>query len=1499
MSFPLPGCSTKLTPMPPLDWSNLRPLDGSQQNAFEELCCQLLRAEPVAGSATVVRKGRPDAGVEIYRRLPDGEEYGLQAKFFRQSPNAGQWAQIDKSVRIALEKHPRLTHYRVCLPLDRSDGRIDGTESMMDKWNTRVEKWEGWAAERGITVNFDYVGESELIGFLSRDSNRGRVRFWFGGTAFSEEWFRRRAAEKIAALKGRYLPAAHIDVRGVEHLIDGLVLGGGFYRIVEGRRDVLLDTSVGLCFADVPSGAEPAAEALRRAADEVTAELQCVLADRGSEDEFESAWANLRDLCGTCHERAGRYSTEIQRAFDEVAPDDAHNRLRSAEVQLSHLSAALFAAVNLPEEFAAATGRVAVLCGEAGSGKSHAFGRIADVRTRAGLPTVLLLGNEFRLGTVWGAAAEQLGLGDCELDEFLAALDAAAETGRCRALLLIDALNESDGRKQWATQLPQLVAAVRRYPRVALAVSVRSSYRDFVLGEGEVARDVVEREHPGFSGDRREAARSLFRHYGVTPDAPPLEPEFDNPLFVHLFCRAAVAAGGRLSNVPCLSDAVRLILDAVDEALSGEGLLGTDPRSRVVNRAAAALSARMAESHARNFLRREEAESVLNGLLPRDRYPDSLLFHLISQGVLREDVFYGGVEPVEVVSFQYERHGDLLIAEQLVDGAGGVAGVRRSLDGGRLRELLDDGPAFERSGLLEALCVAVPERLGAELHELAPHLRDRPGARAAFLNSLVWRRRDVVGEDAVGLTDELVAAAVADGSTAYAVQRRDEVLDTLVRVSASETHPFNGDYLHRVLWALPMAERDTVWSTFLHRRHRRGTGDDPLIEWALAEDPHERSREAVARLVLETLGWYLTTPCRPVRDRATMALVNLCDGRSDRVLFLLARFAGVDDPYVAERIHAVACGVALRSDDPHFAGVLAEAVFGRVFATDHPPAHLLLRDYARGVVERAVHLGAALTFDPAAARPPHRSEWSDEEAARLPAWHEFETAHDPQAFGSLYASLEWGDFATYTLGPYGGGARAWTAAPHPPEESNAARSTADLPPGFAARFDEIDPADPDGLEKLLAVLDSLTDAEREVHEAAVQRSGEEVAEEERAHRLPEDFAPRWIFRRVLELGWTPERFGEFDGGSRYGEFGDGRLDTRRPERMGKKYQWIAFHELLARVTDHRPYRHEYGRTVRYDTPCDTGFQRDIDPTCPLIGTRSRRDPSPPGWWVGEDHAGNFGRPGDADAWIADASDVPRDEPHLLTTDPHGTRWLSLDSFRSWHSDDRLPSGGTVRREVWLMVRGYLLPKEHAEAALQWATGQDFFGRWMPEPRPLGTDLFLRELYWSPAYRGAIDPAETPGVQGETNAGTDRPFPCPLLVTASEFLWEASGGDCSVEESISIRVPGPKLAGDLSLRCGGVDGTFVDRSGTVAAQDPSAVGGGPGALLLRRDVAERYLAENDSGLLWTVIGEKHAYFTGGGASGPAARHWLSISGAYLLTPAGPDGVRDPSLNRYHG
>lgn len=92
-----------------------------------------------------------------------------------------------------------------------------------------------------------------------------------------------------------------------------------------------------------------------------------------------------------------------------------------------------------------------ILRGAAGTGKTHLLCDLARQRISAGRPTVLLLGQRFVSNEVpWSQALQQLDLPGLSAEEFVGALEAAAQAAGSRALLIIDAINEGAGRKRGA-----------------------------------------------------------------------------------------------------------------------------------------------------------------------------------------------------------------------------------------------------------------------------------------------------------------------------------------------------------------------------------------------------------------------------------------------------------------------------------------------------------------------------------------------------------------------------------------------------------------------------------------------------------------------------------------------------------------------------------------------------------------------------------------------------------------------------------------------------------------------------------------------------------------------------------------------------------------------------------------------------------------------------------------------------------------------------------------
>lgn len=356
-------------------------------------------------------------------------------------------------------------------------------------------------------------------------------------------------------------------------------------------------------------------------------------------------------------------------------------------------------------------------------------------------------------------------------------------------------------------------------------------------------------------------------------------------------------------------------------------------------------------------------------------------------------------------------------------------------------------------------------------------------------------------------------------------------------------------------------------------------------------------------------------------------------------------------------------------------------------------------------------------------------------------------------------------------------------------------------------------------------------------------------------------AERAVFDRVLELGWTPERFREIDKGRSGGH--DGVV-----ERVGKKYQWIGFNEILGRIADHHAVKPSWGdEEPRPYAYAEQLVWRDIDPT---VLVRKQRTPSTQERpWFSSVEARY--PPGIADDYPADMSGVPDPLDLIAVSDASGVPWLVLVSNPNWEQPlpPEIEALHAPQLDVWMQLHAYLVPLRDATAMCEWAKGRDWFGRWMPEAAEAHNVLLSahpEDPEWS-AADGIVD-------WWEVRAG--GPQPTELLQCAAWYGGTGTSRDASAEEETSGYVPSRRLM-DLVGLSRGVDFAWNDASG-LAVCDPSVVSGGPAALVMRRDLLPR-LADAGLTIFWTVLigNELHR---DDHTSGDDYR-WVSASASYIV------------------
>jgi len=1179
--------------------------------------------------------------------------------------------------------------------------------------------------------------------------------------------------------------------------------------------------------------------------------------------------------------------------------------------------------------------------GEAGMGKTHLFCDVAIRRVRKDAPTILLLGEGFAADEPWSQIFKLLGLHFTGPDEFLGALQAAAEASDKKVLILIDALNEGPQRYNWQKHLAGMIERISGYPLVSFAFGVRSSYEPIIVPENLGGPNPPRLWHTGFSGIEFDAAEKIFLHYGINfPSTPLLLPEFSNPQFLILFCRGLSNLG--IHDIrPGVSGRTAIyeyFLNSVNSKLSRPEYLDFDPKSRPVFKAIEALSETMAETGA-SQISRLQANDLFNRILPDRGYDKSLLRHLISEGMLKEE-YDGKNAPDEVVRFTYERLGEYLIVRYLLGtiinraqpnpGSNTESVIEKGLGALFQRYFPDEHSMWRNKGLLESYFIQIPELLKREVFDLFPALQESQAAWEAFWQSVPWR-------------DE---KSLTEGTRTYIetnLGTDDAALDTLLTLSTRPGHPYNADYLYGYLNDMPMPERDRSWSIYLYENYDHESPVDSILKWAWARSTAEHIDDDSARLAALVLSWFFTTSHRFLRDRASKAMVNLLSTRSGILEKVITTFKDVDDPYVSERLFAAAYGCAIRGIDRAKLESLAHLTYDLVFRHNRPPAHILLRDYARGVIETALIRGIQFRGDEKKIRPPYSSPWlksfpSDDDLKKLS-----EAARKPGSDGrsvghlrhSIMSSLI-ADFAIYVITP---SVEKWTPyilsddlPPTPKEvyqgfveslteeQSRLFKKYKEMRDSrsFALIFRSLsEPEKIVGLDELGKDVNKKERPTKKGHKPKADKEKMSMASDAALDkkikaalnkfrgsldskrldlfesivlpylegRLPRyghgsfdvQAAQRWIFQRVLELGWTEGRFGEFDD-----SVPERGRTPHKPERIGKKYQWIALHELLARLSDNYRFAGDpYGDGIEdYQGPWQIG-RRDIDPTSVLKSTGktdSRRrgncwwSPVPYDTWM-------LDKP--AKAWLSGKGDLP-DPLSLIEIRQNdtGRSWYVLDTYLDWEEPTLRGQGrwDKKRRTVRYHLRSYLVDKGNAKRFIDWLAENDYLRKasrdvpdWHDSHGP-----FLGEFFGHPAYRYYDTPYY--GQDGWTK-GMEGSLPAQIYLTAESYFKESGDYDCSVEGPIRIFLPARLMAEGLSFSWRVGEGKLFDSKGELVSFDPSVFEEGPGALLMEKESLLEFLRAKQYEIVWLVTGEKLEIGGEIGRENYVGR--LYIGGAYRL------------------
>ena len=1093
---------------------------------------------------------------------------------------------------------------------------------------------------------------------------------------------------------------------------------------------------------------------------------------------------------------------------------EKYNSIRS-EIEI------LYELLDLPEilsltadENRLITAKELFVTGNAGIGKSHLLAaECQSLMNNQQFAVLLLAGNCYSDLPILDQLSQ-----DCELkysfDEFISILEMIGVEHHTCVLLCIDALNETANYRLWKTGLISLSQKIKKCTHVKLAVTYRMEYeksvvQDALLSEDE---DVYRIVHTGFASNGLKASKQFFDYYRIPFTLYEyFESEMENPLFLTLYCKTY---RNDEASLPTLYD--RLVESANKNIFpileKRYKLIGFTEDDNIVQSLVDEISTLVFDRKEKNILESDLASIpfwTANDLPLRP-----FMSLLAKENLVHTNLIAGN----ERYFFAYDQMNDYFFARSLFSHDMSDMSIRKTLYEDILQVNDNNIVNLSNSDVFVICCAIYAQKFGKECIDLIDELPEgfeKGYIVKSYIRSFIWRDKEYISSN--------VFLAVAQK---YKVSRED-FWNVLVGNSIKHNHPLNSDFLHTLLMSFRLSERDYYWTKYINRIfYDESDRLMQLIKMYSSGQSIQMSKEQ-ARQLLILCGWLLSSSNRMLRDYTSEAMIEILRNEFDLCIVILKAFEKVNDPYIIERLYGVvfgACCKRRRKGNTVYIA-LAEYVYSTIFDQEFIYPDILLRDYARLIIERFLwenpDYNGCIVHEKII--PPYKSfpiEQIDEDYINKKydggLW-QIKSSMSFEGHGM------YGDFGRYVF-------------------------------QSALKYFDVD--------------------EDEMYKQAMS----------------------FI---INDLGYT----NELDKGNNH--WGYDRSETKKVERIGKKYQWIAMHNILARVSDQCDIDTDYSETPKFEGPWEP-FVRDFDPTLNFKLTKSDEIPifdeiSELKKATRDEHLKvDVSNIDSVSEWLDSDGIFFAEMPKaLILSDSNGTQWIRLSNYIC-SGREQLKA---ERLLTWSWLYAYFVTEEQFEQFQVAATDRvDFSSSKGIGLDPQSYSVFNREYPWSPSCdllnksssveSGVVlNMPEEKEVEQEVlnvefleqylkslDADSNQVFSDqelnqhlfkkeivrkPVLKQIGEIIhasmnlvWE-SEYDASKDNTLSMNVPCPMLIEQLHLHQADIDGLYYDSNEKIAAFDLN-ISQKESGVVLRKDLLDAFLKKNNLNLIWFVRASKELH-----------------------------------------
>jgi hypothetical protein len=1103
------------------------------------------------------------------------------------------------------------------------------------------------------------------------------------------------------------------------------------------------------------------------------------------------------------------------------------------------------------EEFQIFEKKSMLIIGEALIGKTHLFCDVALNRLQNNNPTILVFANLFdKNKTIIDNIISQIGLINISEYEFLQGLNLLSTRYSSKTLIMIDAINEKNAPEIFKESIIKFNEQIKNYPNLAIAMSIRDVELNRIStssNEEYLDNEIIHIQHKGFEGIELEAVTTFCNALNVELPKIPFHIThlFINPGILFMYIELIKDSKEKMDiSIINPTKVFQSYLNDLERKFFQLYSNDIDEEDRVVKEAVNTIISLGTNEDLISFY--FDYQNVKKNLTTIHK---KVLEFLISEGVLNK---FKTDESTRVY-FTYQKFENFFIADYLL--------TKYEDNKEKILNLLKE----HYGAMSEALLMQIPEKLNKEIFELNRWLLRDKYICELYIKSLVWRKPETINDNTFKYIKFILGYE----------NIFEEYLNTILQLSTIPNHPLNFKNLHEKLKKFNISERDYNWSIYIHNSFYYDGIVKRLINWAWNKKDNFELEDESLYLYGLTLSWFLTSSNRDLRDSTTKSLVNIFTNKINIFLDVLKSFEGVDDLYVLERLYAVSYGIVLRSNNQNGFKELGEYIYHTLFNVDFVIEHILLREYASNTIEYINKLNH-LNINLSKIYPPYNQNHS----WTLPEISKADVEKYRNDYKDIYSSSLHGDFKIYQVYSEINHFLNLKISDRPHQKLSKERYE-----DFMNSLNSEQKKEYDKIRfssnKIMKILNNITQDEldEEIKSLDIEQDVLDKLQEERLKQssfkellLPEqlkeydDFIvsytkedeykftidiksiKRLIFLEAIQLGWDKEFFEEFD--NRVGH--RGRME-HQTERIGKKYQWIAFYKVLARLTDN--YEYQNGRHENKISEYQGTYQsyiRNIDPT--TILKEKRKDENK--WWFNINN--DFENKSISNKeWMSSVEKLPSISSLVQLKNDDNEYLLHSMNF----SIDGTEDTNKKYRNLYYDINAFILNKSNLKEFITWLKSVNYYGQHkMPQSNHI-QKTFLREYpnsksyeYFDNYYYGQMD------WEDDFEIG-DNEIPCKVLLTSTSYFNEGRSYDKSVNETIEIGLPNKWFVKDMNLKQTINDGEWIDKNNNVVFFDPTIDSGcitefnENGVLVSDKKLLLEYLEQNNYTIVWIMWGEK--------------------------------------------